>query len=95
MFRQLNFWKWVIHRIYTGGSYTYTYTYIYIYIYIAFGGSYTGYIQTYTGYTGIQDTQDLYRLISDVDVSSTRTVLREKYVRMPSVWRDAGRDGDN
>ena len=57
--------------------------------------SYTGYIQTYTGYTGIQDTQDLYRLISDVDVSSTRTVLREKYVRMPSVSRDAGGDGDN
>ena len=58
MFRQLNFWKWVIHRIYTG------------------------------------HIQDIYRLISDVDVSLTRTVLREKYVRMPSVWRDAGRDGD-
>ena len=65
MFRQLNFWKWVIHRIYTG------------------------HIHTYTGHT-----QDIYRLISNVDVSLTRTVLRGKYVRMPSVWRDAGRDGD-
>ena len=37
------------------------------------------------------NTQDIYRLISDVDVSSTRTVLRGKYVRMPSVWRDAGK----
>ena len=56
--------------------------------------SYTGYIQVIYR---IQDTghiQNIYRLISDVDVSSTRTVLREKYVRMPSVWRDAGRDGD-
>ena len=77
MFRQLNFWKWVIYRIYTGHIQDTGYR------------SYTGYIQVY-----IQDIQDMYRLISDVDVSLTRTVLRGKYVRIPSVWRDAGRDGD-